>query len=188
MNKNFIKIKKSVKKNIQKEKTNKLAVKKAEKKLILKKNDSIKSLKQKGNSDIKKFIDFFFDAVQKIKKIKPEITHGKDGFLTKLALNKLSLSQLEQLALWFLIKKQGLSLTIGAMLSYKVLDSLKRDMERHDFFKEIDMIYAQYFRNTATGDFAKKLENKFKPFNSIQITEMQEQIARLEHLVKRGIY
>lgn len=179
MKENAIKIKKSVQKAARKGKSKSKIVKKTKKKAVVKK---------KGNPDIKKFIDFFFEAAQKIKKTKPLITHGKDGVLTKLALNKLSLSQLEQLALWFLTKKQGLSLTIGAMLSKRVLDGLKQDMGRPDFFKEIDEIYTQYFRNAAGYGFAKKLEEKFRPFDSRQITEMQEQIARFERLVKRGIY
>lgn len=164
-----------VRKAIKKKRTKKIKKKKA-------------VARKKGNPDIKKFIDFFFEATQKIKKIKPVITHGKDGVLTKLALNKLSLSQLEQLALWFLTKKQGLSLTIGAMLSRRVLDSLKYDMERPNFFKEIDIVYEQYFRSAGRGGFAAKLEEKFRPFNSWQITEIQEQVARLERLVKRGVY
>lgn len=178
MKENAIKIKKLVQRAVRKGKSKSKIVKKAKKKAVVKK---------KGNPDIKKFIDFFFEAAQKIKKTKPLITHGKDGVLTKLALNKLSLSQLEQLALWFLTKKQGLSLTIGAMLSKRVLDGLKQDMERLDFFKEIDAIYAGYFRGAGYG-FAKKLEEKFRPFDSRQITEMQEQVARFERLVKRGVY
>lgn len=164
-------------------------VKKAIKKKRIKEIKKKKAVAQKkGNPDIKKFIDFFFEAAQKIKKTKPVITHGKDGVLTKLALNKLSLTQLEQLALWFLTKKQNLSLTIGAMLSRRVLDGLKQDMERPDFFKEIDEIYGQYFISAGRGSFAEKLEKKFRPFNSRQITEIQEQVARLERLVKRGVY
>jgi len=184
MKKSVIKIKKPIKTTVLKEKSKNKVLKQ----IFAKKTKKEIIVKKKGNPDIKKFIDFFFEAAQKIKKTKPVITHGKDGVLTKLALNKLSLSQMEQLALWFFTKKQGLSLTIGAMLSRKVLDGLKYDMERPDFFKEIDAIYSEYFKSASDNGFAAKLEEKFRPFNSRQITEMQEQIARLERLVKRGIH
>lgn len=139
---------------------------------------------KKTNPDIKKFIDFFWDAAQKIRGEKPVITHGKDGNLTKLALQKLTLTQLEQLAVWFLETKRDLSLTIGAMLSRRVFEDLKRDIERPNFFKEIDAIYSRYY---SSNNLAAKLKDAFKPFNFKQICEIQESVARAERFMKRGL-
>lgn len=138
---------------------------------------------KKTNPDIKKFIDFFWEAAQRIRGIKPVITHGKDGSLTKLALQKLTLSQLEQLAVWFLETKRDLSLTIGAMLSRRVFEDLKRDMERQNFFKEIDAIYSKYY---SLNNLTVKLKDAFKPFTFKQICEIQESVARVERFMKRG--
>lgn len=126
---------------------------------------------------IKKFIDFFNAASLKIRKIKPAFTHGKDGALVKYALKKLTLSQMEQLTLWFLEKKKTLSPTIGAMLSKKVLETLKKDMERSDFFKEVNALYDAYY---SSAGYSSALAEKFRPFTFRQICEIQEQAARLE--------
>lgn len=128
------------------------------------------------NPDIKRFIDFFCEASHRIRHEKPVITRGKDGWLVKLALRKLSESQLEQMALWFLDKKKTLSTTIGAMLSKSVLGTLREDMNRHDFWKEINSIYDKYYPRS---DFTKELTKRFKPFTSQQITEIQEEVSAL---------
>jgi hypothetical protein len=128
-------------------------------------------------SEIKLFIDFFYDACKKIRREKAVITRGKDGKLTKLALKRLSLNQLEQLALWFLAKKPGLSPTVGAMLSKSVLKTLEDDIKRPDFWKEINKIYNRHF---PASEFAKNLAKKFKPFSYRQIAEIAEETAALE--------
>ena len=135
------------------------------------------------NPDIKRFIDFFCEACHRIRNEKPIITRGKDGRLVKLALKKLSESQLEQLALWFLEKKKTLSATIGAMLSKKVLESLRSDMNRYDFWKEINGIYDKHYPRP---DFTKELTKRFKPFTYQQITEIQEEVSGL--IRPSGIY
>lgn len=134
--------------------------------------------------NIKRFIDFFHDASLKIRSKKAIITRGKDGNLAKLALKRLSLSQLEQLTLWFLAKKTDLRPTIGAMLSKKVLETLKNDMNRPDFWKEINMIYDKYF---PPSDFTKELAKKLKPFSYRQIAEIAEEVSRLERAGKRQL-
>lgn len=128
-------------------------------------------------TDIKHFIDFFHDASLKIRKEKAVITRGKDGNLTKLALKRLSLNQLEQLTLWFLTKKMSLKPTIGAMLSKKVLETLKIDINRSDFWKEINGIYDRYFE---PAGISKELVNKFKPFSYRQIAEIAEETSKME--------
>jgi len=135
------------------------------------------------NPDIKRFIDFFCEACHRIRNEKPVFTRGKDGRLVKLALKKLSESQLEQLALWFLEKKKTLSATIGAMLSKKVLESLREDMNRYDFWKEINAIYDKHYPRS---DFTKELTKRFKPFTYQQITEIQEEVSGL--IRPSGIY
>lgn len=135
------------------------------------------------NPDIKRFIDFFCEACHRIRNEKPVFTRGKDGWLVKLALKKLSESQLEQLALWFLEKKKTLSATIGAMLSKKVLESLRSDMNRYDFWKEINAIYDKHY---PMSDFTKELTKRFKPFTYQQITEIQEEVSGLVR--PSGIY
>jgi len=99
----------------------------------------------KNDSNIKVFIDFFHDSCLKIRHEKPLFIRGKDGKLVKLALNKLSRSQLEMLALWFLAKKPKLRATIGAMLSKKVLEELLRKIKEPAFWKELDQIYEKNF-------------------------------------------
>lgn len=131
-----------------------------------------------ANPDIKKFIDFFHDAALKVRQIKPKFVHGKDGRLVKLALEKLSLRQLEQLTLWFLEKKKTLATTIGAMLGKSVLDTLQDDMRKPGFWKELDKIYEKYFLAGAQVA-TKKLAEKLQPFTHKQITEIQEEISRL---------
>lgn len=98
-----------------------------------------------SKNNIKIFIDFFHDASLKIRKEKPSFTRGKDGNLVKLALNKLSESQLEMLAVWFLAKKPKLKPTIGAMLSNAVLEELMRKIKDPNFWKELDEIYEKNF-------------------------------------------
>ncbi len=131
--------------------------------------------------DIKRFIDFFYETCQKIRREKPIITRGKDGNLVKLALKRLSLNQLEQLALWFLAKKTGLKATVGAMLSKKVLGNLEKDMGRGDFWREINQIYYQYY---PSSNFAKDLAKQFKPFSYQKVAEIAEEVSRLERSKK----
>ena len=132
--------------------------------------------------DIKSFIDFFHNASLKIRGEKAVITRGKDGNLAKLALKRLSLNQLEQLTLWFLTKKGGLKPTIGAMLSKKVLETLKKDMNRPDFWKEISRIYDKYF---PASDLSKELAKKLKPFSYRQIAEIAEETSRIERATRK---
>ena len=138
---------------------------------------------KKRNSEIKNFIDFFYEGCKKIRGVKPLIIHGKDGKLTKLALEKLSLSQLEQLSLWFLEKKINLKPTIGAMLSKKVLEGLRNDINLPDFWKEIDELYERNFKIRKVAG-TESLARKFRPFTFKQITEIQEQVAKLERASK----
>lgn len=133
--------------------------------------------KNKTNPDIKIFIDFFHEAAVKIKKQRPVFIHGKDGRLVKLALRKLTREQLEQLAVWFLEKKQTLSLTLGAMLSTNVLKTLQEDMKKSSFWAELNQIYDKYFPRAT---YSKEFMSKFQPFTYKQIFQMQEEIAALE--------
>ncbi len=165
-----------VKKIKEKRKKEKKAEKKS--KRIKQKQEIVK----KTNPDIKQFIDFFSEACVKIRNEKPRIIHGKDGWLVKYALKKISVSQLEQLSLWFLSKKKGLSPTIGAMLSTTVLDALQSDMDKPNFWKEINEIYDIYYKNPGISD---ELIKKFSiPFTPGQITEIKEQVARMERMFK----
>lgn len=132
--------------------------------------------------DIKRFIDFFYEACKKIRREKAVITRGKDGKLAKIALKRLSLIQLEQLALWFLVKKSDLRTTIGAMLSKKVLRSLENDMNRGDFWKEIDRIFYRYYPQS---DLTKDLAKKFKPFSYQEVAKIAEEVARAERAAKK---
>lgn len=129
------------------------------------------------NPDIKIFIDFFHEAAMKIRKQKPIFVHGKDGRLVKLALQKLTREQLEQLALWFLEKKQTLSLTLGAMLSINVLKTLQDDMKKSGFWSELNQIYDKYFPRPS---YSKEFMSKFQPFTYKQISQIQEEVAALE--------
>src|SRR3989344_6651045 len=98
------------------------------------------------NPDIKKFIDFFHDAVIKIRSQKAIFVRGKDGNLVKLALNVFSRAQLEMLALWYLAKKDKLSPTIGAMLSKAVVEELERKIKEPNFWRDLDEIYERYYQ------------------------------------------
>lgn len=98
------------------------------------------------NPDIKKFIDFFHDAVLKIRKEKAKFIRGKDGNLVKLALKTFSRQQLEMLSLWFLEKKQRVSPTIGAMLSNIMSEELERKIRDPSFWKDLDKIHEKYYK------------------------------------------
>jgi len=150
----------------------------------IKKNGKAKlSIKNKSaNPEIKQFIDFFCRSSQKIRNQKPIIIHGKDGALTKFALKKMSLSQLEQMSLWFLEKKKSLSPKIGTMLSKRVMETFERDMRLPDFWKEIENIYAKHYSRATVS---AKLARKFIPFTSKQVMEIAEEVARTERLTKR---
>lgn len=127
-------------------------------------------------------MDFFNEASLKIRREKPIFTRGKDGWLVKIALKKISFSQLEQLTLWFLERKKNLSTTIGALLSKKVLETLEKDMERADFWKEVNEIYDKYYKSLS---FTKELAKKFQPFNFKQINDIKEEVAVLERKTKK---
>ncbi len=133
------------------------------------------------NPDIKRFIDFFCEACKRIRKEKPVIVKGKDGRLTKLALKKVSESQLEQLATWHLEKNRHMQATIGAMLAKKSLEILRNDMNRNDFWKEIN---ASYDRHWPRIDYTKELMKKFQPFTYQQITSIAEEVARQERALR----
>ena len=111
--------------------------------------------------DIKLFIDFFNDASIKIRKEKPTFTRGKDGNLVKLALQKLSESQLEMMAVWFLAKKPKLKPTVGTMLSKKILEELMRKIKEPNFWKELDEIYEQNFPRQTSLDDIKEDKRAF---------------------------
>ncbi len=104
-------------------------------------------------NDIKKFIDFFHDAVIKIRNQKAVFVRGKDGNLVKSALDVFSRSQLEMLAIWFLAKKDKLSPTIGAMLSRVVLEELQRKMKESGFWKDLDEVYERYYQSPKEREF-----------------------------------
>lgn len=155
--------------------------KKEARKKEVKKNKKKEEIAKKTNPEIKQFIDFFSEACVKIRNEKPKIIHGKDGWLVKHGLKKMSVSQLEELSLWFLSKKKSLSPTIGAMLGTKVLDALQNDMEKPNFWKELNEIYDIYYKNPG---ISKELIKKFNPFTPKQITEIKEQVARMERVFK----
>lgn len=98
-----------------------------------------------ASSDIKKFIDYFHDAVQKVRHEKAVFVRGKDGALVTRALVIFSRPQLEMLALWFLAHKPKLSSTIGAMLSKAVLKELERTIQKPSFWKDLDALSEQYY-------------------------------------------
>jgi hypothetical protein len=104
-------------------------------------------------SDIKIFIDFFFEAAQKIRSVKAEFVRGKDGNLVKLALKNFSRQQLEMLAVWFLDKKRKMAPTIGAMLSKATLEELERTIKKPSFFGELDSIYEMYYKKPTYRKF-----------------------------------
>ena len=99
-------------------------------------------------SDIKKFIDYFHDTVQKVRKQKAVFVRGKDGKLVARALAIFSRPQLEMLGLWFLAHKPKLSPTIGAMLSDAVLEELERKIKDPHFWKELDELSGRYYAET----------------------------------------
>lgn len=133
------------------------------------------------NPDIKRFIDFFCEACKRIRKEKPVVVKGKDGRLTKLALRAVSESQLEQLAIWHLEKNRHMQATIGAMLAKKSLEILRDDMNRNDFWKEIN---SSYDRHWPRMDYAKELAKKFQPFSYEQINQIAEEVARQERTLR----
>lgn len=120
-------------------------------------------------NDIKVFIDFFHDASVKIRKEKPIFMRGKDGNLVKLALKKLSESQLEMLAVWFLAKKPKLKPTIGAMLSNTVLEELIKKIKDPHFWRELDEIYENNFPRQIALD---TIQEDKRAFSSNELMEL----------------
>jgi len=145
---------------------------------VLEKSDEPSKIR---NPDIKRFIDFFCEACKRIRKEKPIITKGKDGWLTKLALKAVSESQLEQLAIWHLEKNRHMQATIGAMLAKQSLEILRDSMNRNDFWKEIN---SSYDRHWPRVDYAKELAKKFQPFSYEQVNQIAEEVARQERALR----
>ena len=98
-----------------------------------------------AQSDIKHFIDYFHNTVQKVRNEKAIFVRGKDGKLVARALTIFSRPQLEMLGLWFLATKSKMSPTIGAMLSDAVLEELERKIKEPHFWKELDTLSQKYF-------------------------------------------
>ena len=124
------------------------------------------------NPDIYRFVDFFVQTGEKILGAKPAIIRGKDGQLVSYALRRLPISKLETLAVWFLARKKNLKPLIGTMLSLRVLDELTREMNKSDFWKEIDKLMDQYYPR-------KETIQMWKPFTHADITNMKEEVARI---------
>lgn len=133
------------------------------------------------NPDIKRFIDFFCEATKRIRRERAMIVRGKDGRLVKLALQKVSESQLEQLAIWHLERNRHMQATIGAMLAQKSLEILRNSMNRSDFWKEINAVYDQHWPRL---DYTKMLAVKFQPFTYEQIADIAEDVARQERAIR----
>lgn len=109
------------------------------------------------------------------------IVRGKDGRLVKLALRKISESQLEQLAIWHLERNRHMQATIGALLAQKSLEILRSSMNRSDFWKEINAVYDQHWPRL---DYAKMLAVKFQPFTYEQISDIAEEVAQQERVIR----
>lgn len=103
--------------------------------------------------DIKKFIDFFHGAAQKVRGEKAVFIRGKDGNLVRLALKTFSEKQLEMLALWFLAKKTKMKASIGAMLSKAAMEELERKIKDPNFWKDLDEILENKYKK---NDIAKE--------------------------------
>jgi len=126
---------------------------------------------KKGNSDIFRFIDFFVKTGEKILGTKPQVIRGKDGRLVALALKKLPVSKLETLAVWFLCNKKKLQPLIGTMLSNVVLEELMREMNKSQFWKDVDALMDQYYPRKETTIL-------WQPFTHQDINSMKEEVAR----------
>ena len=125
----------------------------------------------KTNPQIYQFIDFFVKTGERIRNQKPEIVRGKDGYLVKLALSKLSESKLEMLAIWFFAHKQALQPRIGSMLSKKVLEELQHEMDRPNFWKEIGRLTDMYYPRTEKG------AKMWQPFTSVEMNTLKQELA-----------
>lgn len=123
------------------------------------------------NPDIFQFIDFFVKTGEKILGTKPAVVRGKDGRLVALALKKLPVSKLETLAVWFLARKKNLRPLIGTMLSGIVLEELEHEMNKGQFWKDIDALMDTYYPRTTKIKL-------WQPFSHKDINTMKEEIAR----------
>jgi len=125
-----------------------------------------------AKSDIKKFIDFFYDASIRIRHEKSVIYRGKDGKLVKSALIVFSRPQLEMLALWFLAKKPKLAPAVGTMLSKIVLSELQDRIRSARFWKDLDSIYERYY-----GAIQRQQTfSKIAEFNKNDVMELQKRL------------
>jgi hypothetical protein len=143
----------------------------------------------------KQFIDFWHEIVQKTRGIKPIIT-AKDAQNLKriISMDILSQSQMEQLAVYFLAHYsfKKFSPSIATFLSSGILNGLlDRAKNDENFWKELDELTTRYIKQkeiTIPKEMVEKL-NQLKqklsmPFSHQERTEIQEEVAMQERLIK----
>ncbi len=129
-----------------------------------------------AQSDIKNFIDYFHNAVYKVRNEKAIFIRCKDGKLVERALTIFSRPQLEMLGLWFLAMKPKMSPTIGAMLSDAVLEELQKKIKEPHFWKELDILSQRYYSD------ANKCRDTIEPnymFSNAELMALKNKLFKL---------
>lgn len=119
-------------------------------------------------SEHKKFISFFFDAAQKVRKVKIIIT-GKDCKNLKrvLDLKIISEQELEQMAIYFLAdwRFKKFAPSISTFLSAGIINGLIDNLSnRKEFWQELDGYLSLY-------NFRKQVENNDDLIKRINISK-----------------
>jgi DNA-binding MarR family transcriptional regulator len=96
------------------------------------------------NSDVKKFIDFYYDMAKRIRGIKLKITKADAGNI-KRELKEINKDDLEKMAVYFLARMTKFSPGISTFLSAGIQNALRDKMRnKEDFWKEINSILEFY--------------------------------------------
>ena len=96
------------------------------------------------NSDVKKFIDFYYEMAKKIRGIKLKITKADAGNI-KRELKEINKDDLEKMAVYFLARMTKFAPGISTFLSAGIQNALRDRMRnKEDFWKEINNILEFY--------------------------------------------
>lgn len=137
----------------------------------LNQNNSEEGVVPTPPSDVKTFIDFFFDASQKIQGVKPMIAGGKEGMLIKNKLKTYDLLRLQKLAVWYLSDRKQVknqrngefewryryAPSISTMMSSAFFNDILKEEKNPEFMRRFSDIAPRLFGRT---EFSKEFDRK----------------------------
>jgi hypothetical protein len=125
-------------------------------------------------SDVKVFIDFFFNASQKIQGVKPMIAGGKEGMLIKNKLKHYNLERLQKLAVWYLSDRKQVknqrngefewryryAPSISAMMSSAFFNDILKEEHNPEFLRRFSDIAPRIFGRSPMADKIDQLKRE----------------------------